>query len=205
MELDSPPKVNIEKEKSSQGSFLDVNKWKPRSSPSPPQKQSQQQPRPTPSRLSQQPRPRPNSKAAVSRVEDSKSAIVLKPDIGKYPLTYMAANKYKGPVVEGWPPQRNRSIPLYIRPKKDTFPWRPTSEAVRNCQLLIIVHTRPDFFEARIGVRNTYGQYIQKGLGGNTAILFLIGNLNWANTTKYNLTLNKLRKEQEFFGDILQV
>ena len=141
----------------------------------------------------------------MSSVEDSKSAIVLKPDIGKYPLTYMAANKYKGPVVEGWPPQRNRSIPLYIRPKKDTFPWRPTSEAVRNCQLLIIVHTRPDFFEARIGVRNTYGQYIQKGLGGNTAILFLIGNLNWANTTKYNLTLNKLRKEQEFFGDILQV
>ena len=205
MELDSPPKVNIEKEKSSQGSFLDVNKWKPRSSPSPPQKQSQQQPRPTPSRLSQQPRPRPNSKAALSSVEDSKSAIVLKPDIGKYPLTYIAANKYKGPVVEGWPPQRNRSIPLYIRPKKDTFPWRPTSEAVRNCQLLIIVHTRPDFFEARIGVRNTYGQYIQKGLGGNTAILFLIGNLNWANTTKYNLTLNKLRKEQEFFGDILQV
>ena len=117
----------------------------------------------------------------------------------------MAANKYKGPVVEGWPPQRNRSIPLYIRPKVDTFPWRPTSEAVRNCQLLIIVHTRPDFFEARIGVRNTYGQYIKRGLGGNTSLLFLIGNLKVANNTKYNLTVNKLKKEQEFFGDILQV
>ena len=71
--------------------------------------------------------------------------------------------------------------------------------------LKTLSNTRPDFFEARIGVRNTYGQYIKMGLGGNTGLLFLIGNPKLANTTKYNLTLNKLKKEQEFFGDILQV
>ena len=55
----------------------------------------------------------------------------LKADISKFPLTYMQASKYKGPIVEGWPPERNRSLDLYILPEEDTFPLKPKSEAVK--------------------------------------------------------------------------
>ena len=129
----------------------------------------------------------------------------LKADISKFPLTYLQASKYKGPIVEGWPPERNRSLDLYIHPEEDTFPLKPKSEAVKNCKFLIMVHTLPDFFEARMGIRNSYGQYISEKLAENTSLLFIIGNLKTSNKTKYELTWNKLKKEQEHFGDILQV
>ena len=97
------------------------------------------------------------------------------------------------------------SLDLYILPEEDTFPLKPKSEAVKNCKFLIMVHTLPDFFEARMGIRNSYGQYISEKLAGNTSLLFIIGNLKTSNKTKYELTWNKLKKEQEHFGDILQV
>ena len=33
-------------------------------------------------------------------------------------LTYDNPETYKGPIVQGWPPSKNRSIPLYIKGKK---------------------------------------------------------------------------------------
>ena len=129
----------------------------------------------------------------------------LKADISKFPLTYVQASKYNGSVVEGWPPERNRSLELYVRPEEDTFPLKPTSKAVKNCKFLIMVHTLPDFFEARMGIRNSYGRYISEKLAGNTSLLFIIGNLKKSNNSIYELTWNKLKKEQERFGDILQV
>ena len=129
----------------------------------------------------------------------------LKADISKFPLTYTQASKYKGPIVEGWPPERNRSMDLYIHPEEDTFPLKPTSMAVKNCKFLIMVHTLPDFFEARTGIRNTYGRYLSEKLAGNTALLFIIGNIKKSNNDNYEITWNKLKKEQEVFGDILQV
>ena len=68
----------------------------------------------------------------------TKSFDNFKLDFSKYPLTYMKASDYKGPVVEGWPPERNRSMEPYIRPNEETFLMRPTLEAVKNCQMLII-------------------------------------------------------------------
>ena len=126
-------------------------------------------------------------------------------DINRFPLTYMQASKYKGPIVEGWPPERNRSLDLYICPKEDTFPMTPTSNAIKNCKFLIMIHTLPDFFESRTGIRNTYGQYLSEKLAGNTSLLFIIGNLKKSNNDNYEGTWNKLKKEQEIFGDILQV
>ena len=126
-------------------------------------------------------------------------------DINKFPLTYMQASKYKGPIVEGWPPERNRLLDLYIRPKEDTFYMTPTSKAIKNCKFLIMIHTLPDFFESRTGIRNTYGRYLSEKLAGNTSLLFIIGNLKKANNDNYESTWNKLQKEQEIFGDILQV
>ena len=129
----------------------------------------------------------------------------LMPGISRFPLTYMQASEYKGPIVEGWPPERNRSQDLYIRPEEDTFPLKPTSKAVKNCKFLIMVHTIPDYFEARMGIRNSYGRYLSEKLAGNTALLFIIGNVKKSNNDNYEKTWNKLKKEQEVFGDILQV
>ena len=126
-------------------------------------------------------------------------------DINKFPLTYMQASKYKGPIVEGWPPERNRLLDLYIRPKEDTFYMTPTSKAIKNCKFLIMIHTLPDFFESRTGIRNTYGRYLSEKLAGNTSLLFIIGNLKKSNNDNYERTWYKLKKEQEIFGDILQV
>lgn len=130
----------------------------------------------------------------------------FKLDFSKYPLTYMKASEYKGPVVEGWPPERNRSMGRYIRPNEDTFLMRPTLEAVKNCQMLIIVHTVPDFFEARSGIRSTYGRYIEDGLAGNTSLIFLIGKIKDSVSGSHRqLVEMKIKQEQDFFGDILQV
>ena len=152
----------------------------------------------------------------------------FKLDFSKYPLTYMKASEYKGPVVEGWPPERNRSMERYIRPNDDTFLMRPTLEAVKNCQMLIIgksekkspmkkgqswiffftfsVHTVPDFFEARSGIRSTYGRYIEDGLAGNTSLIFLIGKIKDSVSGSHRqLVEMKIKQEQDFFGDILQV
>ena len=151
----------------------------------------------------------------------------FKLDFSKYPLTYMKASDYKGPVVEGWPPERNRSMERYIRPNEDTFLMRPTLEAVKNCQMLIIgksekkipiksgqswiffyisVHTVPDFFEARSGIRSTYGRYIEDGLAGNTSLIFLIGKIKDSVSGSHRqLVEMKIKQEQDFFGDILQV
>ena len=77
----------------------------------------------------------------------------FKLDFSKYPLTYMKASEYKGPVVEGWPPERNRSMGRYIRPNEDTFLMRPTLEAVKNCQMLIIGKSEKNYLlkKAKVG------------------------------------------------------
>ena len=154
-------------------------------------------------KLIHSPSPLPQLMANISTFPSPLPEITA--DISKFPLTYMHASNYKGPIVEGWPPERNRSLDLYIRPEEDTFPLKPTSMAVKNCKFLIMIHTLPDFFEARIGIRNTYGRYLSEKLAGNTSLLFIIGNLKKSNNDNYELTWNKLKKEQEVFGDILQV
>ena len=33
-------------------------------------------------------------------------------------LTHDDPERYKGPIVQGWPPSKNRSVPLYIKGEK---------------------------------------------------------------------------------------
>ena len=86
----------------------------------------------------------------------------FKLDFSKYPLTYMKASEYKGPVVEGWPPERNRSMGRYIRPNEDTFLMRPTLEAVKNCQMLIIGKSEKNYLlkMAKVGFFFLHFQFI---------------------------------------------
>ena len=51
---------------------------------------------------------------------------------------------YTGPIVYGWPPNKNRSVSLYIDPNDiSTFLVFPNSEKRENCTMLIVVHTMP--------------------------------------------------------------
>jgi hypothetical protein len=54
---------------------------------------------------------------------------------------------YRGPIVLGWPPNKNRSISLYIRPNDNsTFLLFPSIERRKNCMILIVVHNVPGQF-----------------------------------------------------------
>lgn len=147
------------------------------------------------------PHPKPVVKIVQSKPQSSMSSIndTVSPE-KKFLLTFDDPDTYQGPVVEGWPPGKNRSLPLYLRPTEDTFLMRPQN-IVQSCKLLVIVHCRPNAFEGRRGVRSTFGQYVKRDLAGDTVIIFLIGKHN--GMTRFEQT--KLRQEQNTFGDILQV
>ena len=84
---------------------------------------------------------------------------------------------------------------------------RPAAQAASEgqskagCKLLVVVHCPPENFEARRGIRNTYGQYVKRGVAGPTLIIFLIGKRSGMS----RFQRRKLQQEQELFGDILQV
>jgi hypothetical protein len=51
---------------------------------------------------------------------------------------------YSGPIVLGWPPNKNRSLSLYIQPNDNsTLLLFPSIERRKNCSILIVVHNVP--------------------------------------------------------------
>ena len=51
---------------------------------------------------------------------------------------------YIGPIVQGWPPNINRSVPNYIQAKDPSqFLILPDKEKMENCSILITVHSSP--------------------------------------------------------------
>ncbi len=98
----------------------------------------------------------------------------------KVKLTYDSPERYKGPFVEGWPPKKNRHMPDYIRPQSDTFPVRPWRSHTKGASLLVVVHSTLTSFDARQGIRDTWGTYVSDPSYGirNVSIIFLVGNDN---------------------------
>ena len=41
-------------------------------------------------------------------------------------ITFDNPNKYKGPIVEGWPPNHDRYMPNYIHPDENSFSIQPS-------------------------------------------------------------------------------
>jgi hypothetical protein len=65
---------------------------------------------------------------------------------------------YSGPIVLGWPPNKNRSMSLYIQPKDNSsFLLYPTKERRQNCTMLIVVQNVPGwYFDLFCFVMNLY-------------------------------------------------
>ena len=76
--------------------------------------------------------------------------------------------------VLGWPPERNRSIPLYLS-SNNTYPIRPSEKHLINCKILVMVHTRTDAHSARMGIRNSWGKFIEAPKNSlNMSIIYLV-------------------------------
>ena len=93
-------------------------------------------------------------------------------------ITYDNPKKYKGPHVEGWPPGKDRYMPNYIQPDHDTFPIRPSKAHFKGCEILVIVQSAIDDFSMRMGLRDTWIQFVTQKRVANVSVIFLIGNQN---------------------------
>lgn len=45
-------------------------------------------------------------------------------------ITFDNPDKYKGPIVEGWPPNHDRYMPNYIHPNENSFSMQPSKVIV---------------------------------------------------------------------------
>ena len=91
-------------------------------------------------------------------------------------ITYENPKTYKGPLLEGWPPGKDRHMPNYIKPDQDTFPLRPSKAHFKGCEILVIVHSAIDNFSMRRGLRDTWIQFVTQKRVANVSVIFLIGN-----------------------------
>ena len=70
---------------------------------------------------------------------------------------------------------------LYIN-QKSNYLIQPSKQNLTNCKFLVAVHSRPDAHEARMGIRNSWGQYVQTLTNeSQTSIIYIVtysmGNL----------------------------
>ena len=109
-------------------------------------------------------------------------------------LTYQNPKTYNGPIVEGWPPSKNRNVQQYIT---QPFTSAPNNSKLNNKTLVVIVPSLPSDIAVRESCRETWGKYANI----HTSVLFLLGN-------EVNLKSNireRLSEEKLLHGDIIQV
>ncbi|TRY79589.1 hypothetical protein TCAL_11737 [Tigriopus californicus] len=90
------------------------------------------------------------------------------------PFTYSDPRTYVGPIVQGWPPYADRNLSRYIRPDKDTFPIQPKGIEKASAQILFLVHSTPENFSMRDGVRKSWFSFGSDRVDNMTA-LFILG------------------------------
>ena len=109
-------------------------------------------------------------------------------------LTYDDPKTFHGAIVEGWPPWKDRDTSKYMN---ETFTSIPAQHRLWNKTLIVIVPSLPSKIAARQSCRITWGRHANS----KTAVLFLLG-------TEKNLnakTSEKIMKEKDIYGDIIQV
>ena len=108
--------------------------------------------------------------------------------------TYDDPASYKGPIIESWPPSKNRLIAPYMNEPFTTIPWRQNFE---NKTLLVIVQSIPSGTILRSIWRNTWAKYTNT----QTSVLFLLGRLPDINPE----TETQILEEKNQYGDIIEV
>ena len=85
-------------------------------------------------------------------------------------MTFDAPETYEGPIIEGWPPGKDRYMPHYIQPDQDTFLIKPPASYFQGCKLLIAVLSRPESTQVRDNIRSTW-----KTLTNESCVIFVLG------------------------------
>lgn len=104
---------------------------------------------------------------------------------------------YKGPIVDGWPPGKNRSLPRYLDIKDKPFLIQPEQERSPSEDILFLVHSGPENFSMRDGVRKTWFFYQNFWKEGMLA-LFIVGIHPDPDINR------KIQDEAKVHGDIIQ-
>ena len=103
-----------------------------------------------------------------------------------------------GPVVEGWPPDKDRHMPHYILPAQNTFSIQPPPSYFKGCQLLVVVQSRRESLQERQNIRDTWK--LQAAVN-NACVIFIIGSSIGEIDTAID---EKIFKEAHIHQDILQ-
>ena len=74
----------------------------------------------------------------------------------------------------------------------------------KNCKLLLMIHTTIDEYSTRMGLRDTWLQYIKQNQVQNISYVFLIAKEK-SGQVLYPLRKERIKNEQAKFNDILQV
>ena len=82
-------------------------------------------------------------------------SILFEDSIGPGTVNITYSLTYEGPVVEGWLPNKDRHMPHYILPGKNTFSIQPSLSYFKDCQLLVVVTPRRDNLQARQNIRES--------------------------------------------------
>ena len=130
--------------------------------------------------------------AEVNKYRGNISVENVKNYYNKY--TYDDPTSYKGPIIESWPPSKNRRIPPYMKEPFTTIPWR---ENVENKTLFVIVQSTPSDTTLRSIWRKTWGKYANN----RTSVLFLLGGFP---DIKHEIE-TKILEEKNKYGDIIEV
>ena len=69
-------------------------------------------------------------------------SILFGDSIGSGTVNITYSLTYEGPVVEGWPPDKDRYMPHYILPAQNTFSIQPPSSYFKDCKLMVAVQSR---------------------------------------------------------------
>ncbi|QQP36025.1 Hexosyltransferase [Caligus rogercresseyi] len=114
-------------------------------------------------------------------------------------LSHTDKDSYKGPIVLGWDPQRNRIINDYLPKNENVFTVLPRHVDPLTTDMLFIIKTRVDGFSNRNRTRSLWGKLLHI-LKPSARVIFIIGrtDLNSLNTKRLNEEINT-------HGDILQV
>ena len=113
-------------------------------------------------------------------------------------FTYAANRAYYDHIIEGWPPDRNRSFHAYISQNRDdTFKIRPSRAESKSFKVLMAVTSTVNSFKARMAVRETWGSF-EFSPCYNCSLVFVVGTSNDSEVE------NKLLKESRRYGDVLQ-
>ena len=94
--------------------------------------------------------------------------------------------------VFGWPPDKNRSIPLYINHNVSCLIC-PDRQVLRQSQFLVVVHTRPSGLEARMAIRNSWGRYLENpAIQHLASIIYIVTKFKLVSQLKFKFLENSL-------------